>query len=76
MNKIVVGRKYKLFYNKGNPNNRTIHILSIIENQVTYRVWNKYRQWWTYMVKDIYHFEYLFEKGCIKDTGKITELKV
>ena len=73
--KILVGRKYRLYWNKDNPNNRTVHILSIVEDQVTYRAWNKRKQWWAYMVKHISYFEYLAEKDIVKDVGKITELK-
>ncbi len=54
---IVPGTKVKLFYSKHNINNRTFHIVAIVdEDQVVIKQWMKYNQYWSYDVKPLHWF--------------------
>lgn len=69
---VVPGRKVRIFFNKGNVNNRTAHIRAIVdEDQVIYRYWEKGTQRWVYMIESFYYFKLLFQGGnLLESTGK------
>lgn len=61
------GDKYSLFYNPHNSNNKTIHIVSIINDEcIVIATYNR-RKGWIYECKDIYffivNFNYLKYRG-------------
>ena len=64
------GRKVRIFYNKGHFANRTIHIRSIVdEDVVVFAYWRKH-YFWAY---DIYYKEWLkmlFDRGNLISKGK------
>jgi len=62
---IKKGDKYKIFYNRNNPNNRTIHILVVLpeEEIMLYKVWFKHKQYWSYQTESFYGFELLEREG-------------
>lgn len=52
-----VGATYRLFYDDDNHNNKTIHILAIVDNdQVVYKWWGKHKRRWFYDVEWVYFF--------------------
>jgi len=61
------GKKVKLFYSKGNPNNELRHILAIVDDEyIVYKVWRTHKQRWHYRVDSIYGFHSDFEDGNLK----------
>lgn len=65
--RIKPGEKYKIFFEKDNPNNESIQIRSIIdEDQVVYRKLNKDEQSLSYHIGSVYYFELLQAGGVIK----------
>lgn len=61
------GKKVKLFYNEGNPNNELRHIRAIVDDEyIVYRVWSRHKQYWIYHVNWIYDFHLAFEGGNLK----------
>ncbi|WP_321492159.1 hypothetical protein [uncultured Desulfobacter sp.] len=68
--RIKPGEKYKIFFTKNNPNNQTIHIRSIIDDdQVVYRKISKEEQSLSYHIGSVYFFELLQAGGVIKKAG-------
>lgn len=70
MNKLTeypkIGKKYRIYYNKNNVNNLTIHILAIVDkDQYVYKFWNKYKQRWEYDVKHEYYFKLLIRNNSL-----------
>lgn len=62
-----VGKKYRIFWNKDNPNNETIHVRAIVdEDQIVYKQWYSSKQRWMYHVRDILWFDMLKKEGIIK----------
>lgn len=65
--RIKPGEKYNIFFEKDNPNNESIQIRSIIdEDQVIYRKLNKEEQSLSYHIGSVYYFELLQAGGVIK----------
>ena len=61
------GKKVKLFYSKGNPNNELRHIRAIVDGEyIVYKVWWVPNQRWYYRVEWIYSFHLDFEDGNLK----------
>jgi hypothetical protein len=58
------GNKLKIFYNEGNPNNSTIHILGIVDEEIekrktkliVYKKWLKHKKYWDYRVETFLFF--------------------
>lgn len=58
------GKKVRLFYNKGNPNNQLRHIRAIVDDEyIAYKVWSPGKQAWRYYIDWIYSFQLSFEGG-------------
>ncbi len=57
------GETYIEFWNERNINNKTIHILSIVEDHVMFKWKNG---WWIYDVTNIDYFNLLVEKQILK----------
>ena len=58
------GKKVRLFYNEGNPNNELRHILAIVDDEhIVYKVWSKGKQRWRYRVEWMYAFQMALEGG-------------
>ena len=66
---IEVGRKYRIFYGKGNPNNKKIHVRAFIDKYyIVYRSWLKRKRMWRYTIESAYYFESLIRcKVIFKD---------
>ena len=63
-NILIIGNKLKIFYEKGNPNNKLIHILAVVdEDMIVYKYYGKHKQKWFYCVENYYYFFILFEQG-------------
>ena len=65
---IKPGNKIKLFYHKGNFNNKTIHILAIVKDQVIFKTWLKHKKLWSYQIQSLYYFTLAFD--CLNYIGK------
>jgi len=67
MNVVEVGQKYRLFWNKNNINNATIHVRAIVdEYTVVYKKWLRHKNRWCYVVDDISYLSILKEQGVLK----------
>ena len=63
-----VGKKYRIFWGEGNPNNKTIHVRAVVdEYQVVYKQWFSRKQRWCYSVRDMTWFDLLKERNVIKE---------
>nr|WP_319492528.1 hypothetical protein [uncultured Desulfobacter sp.] len=68
--RIKPGEKYKISFEKDNPNNETIHIRLIIdEDQVVYRKIGREEQSSSYHIGSVYYFESLQAGGMIQKAG-------
>ena len=55
---IEIGKKYKIYFSENNINNKTIHVLAIVdEDQVVYKWWSKRKDRWIYVVDDMMWFD-------------------
>lgn len=55
---IEVGDTLRFFYQEGNPNNRTVHVRAIVDDDyIVIRQWSRRRQRWIYTVEDRLYFE-------------------
>lgn len=62
------GKAARIDYGKGNVNNCTRHIIAIVdETIIVYRVWSKYRRTWEYYTSHKFEWEFLLEKGILKE---------
>ncbi len=54
---IKPGEKYRLFYDKGNPNNELVHIRAIVDEEyVVVRYWLRRKRRWCYRVENMLWF--------------------
>lgn len=61
---LKVGNKIKVFYNKGNRNNRLYHVRAIMDDEyVVVKTWVRHKKRWAYSVLDLYWFEIHWEDG-------------
>jgi hypothetical protein len=66
---VEVGKSYRLNYGKGNPNNQTIHVRGIVDDDiVVYRVWRRRWQSWHYVTEPMYFFE--LNESVIKEASR------
>ena len=63
------GTMAKIFYNKGNPNNRTIEIRGVIDDRLVFRQRAKLSDKWFYKIEPLIYFESLHEKGYLQVKG-------
>ena len=64
---IIPGKKLKIFYNKGNFSNRTIHIRGIIDDHyIVIKSWNNHKKMWRYSIETEYYFFLLVKDNFIK----------
>lgn len=63
---IRAGETYRLYYNKGNPNNVRMHIRGIVDEYIVYRVWSKHKQYWCYKIMHPYMAKLSFDSGFLK----------
>ena len=67
---IKPGEKYKIFFAEDNPNNETIHVRSIIdEDQVVYMKISNKKQSLSYHIGSVYYFDLLREGGVFIKAG-------
>ena len=70
MKYLEIDKKYRIFYNKGNPNNQLIHVRAIVDKEyIVYKTWFKRKQYWRYSVDNVHYFKSLFFGG------NLTEIK-
>lgn len=68
---IEPGRTIRIFYNKGNINNRRIHIRKIVDGDVVvYAYWRKYKHYWDYAIYYKYFLKLLFDDDVLFNVGK------
>ena len=66
--KFKIGRKYRIFFDKGNPNNRTIHIRAIVDEEYyVVRYWGKHKRHWIYQIEYKSHLDLLDYAKHIKE---------
>ena len=46
------GQSFHIFYYKGNPNNRLVHVRGIVDDQIVTRSWGYHRCRWLYGVDE------------------------
>lgn len=63
---LVPGTVLRVYYGEGNPNNATIEIRGIVDDQVVYRSGAK----GAYRIVDRYQFELWMEKGRLSKADK------
>lgn len=65
---LVPGTSFSVYYNKGNLNNRQVHVRAIVDDEyVVYRVWFKSKGYFRYNVERIHYFDVLLRNGRIRD---------
>ena len=65
--KLLPGRKFKIYWGKDNLNNKIITIVAIVDgDHVVSKMWSKRKRYYLYTVDDLFWFELLEEKGVIK----------
>ena len=63
---ILPGQSYKLNLGKGNPNNKTMHIRAVVDDEaVVYRVWSRHKQGWRYKLDTLSLFAMYDAAGCL-----------
>ena len=73
--KVKEGYTYRIFYGKGNRNNRRIHVRAIIDqHQVVYAQWSRRWQTYRYYCKTLYEFGMDIDYGHLKRMGR-TKIK-
>lgn len=77
INKIIedfgfkIGYKYKIFFNKNNLNNQTIHLRGIVDSDVfVYCYWRKSKKYYDYKVESAGYLAMLIKDGNISCAGK------
>jgi len=65
---LTTNKKYRIFYNKGNLNNMTIHTLAIVdEGYYVYKYYRKSKMSWYYKVEHAQYFVSLYQAGILKE---------
>jgi len=63
---LVPGKKLRIFYNKGNINNKVVHVRAIVDDdKVVCRWWHKHQGRWVYDVLDLYKLWLMYDLGVI-----------
>ena len=63
---IQVEKSYRIFFSKGNLNNKKIHVLAIVDSYyIVYKYWSKYKQRWHYQVEHENYFNMLIKNNQI-----------
>ena len=63
--KFAPGQTWRVFFNKDNPNNRTLHIRGIVDGEyVVTRTWSL-RKGWMYAVEHVSYLEALADSGTL-----------
>lgn len=62
------GKTLRIFYNKGNVNNKLIHIRAVVDGYtIVFRWWSRKRRNWVYEVEDYYYFYIRFNDGVLRE---------
>ena len=57
----VIGKAYNINFGKGNPNNKKIHVLAVVdEDYYVCKYWQKYKQRWNYNVEHVGFLQLLY----------------
>ena len=63
-----IGKSYKIFYDEGNLNNKTIHVLAVVDdNMIVYKYWRRHKMTWNYTVEHISYFDLLETHRYLKE---------
>jgi len=67
-----VGKSYKIYFGKGNLNNKKVHIEAILDNgeQIVYKHWLAGKQSWNWNVVDKYLFDLYIRNGSLRGLKK------
>jgi hypothetical protein len=61
---LKVGNSYRIFYNKGNPNNMLIHVRAIVDKDyIVTKVWKNCK--WRYRIEYYYLYQLLARDGML-----------
>lgn len=59
---ITPGNSFRIYYGKQNFNNKLIHVRSIVDDYVVFRIWFKRKKYWSYQIEPLYYFQILIDK--------------
>ena len=60
------GKSIRLYYHKGHPYNKLMHIRAIIdEDYVVFKFWTRSRKCWVYRIEHLYSFLLKNESGVL-----------
>ena len=65
-----IGETYKIDFGKKSANNKTVKILSIIEDQIVIKSWSEQKGFYEYSIEDPFYFNFLKAEGLIKKVKK------
>ncbi len=58
------GKSYRIYFGKGNVNNKLIHVRAIVDNtHAVYRSWLRHKGYWGYDVECLYYLGLLLKDG-------------
>jgi hypothetical protein len=63
---IEVGKTYRIHYGAGNINNKTVHVLAIVEGKYVVKWWSRGKRAWMYDVESPYYFAGLMRDGYLR----------
>jgi len=64
LRKIKKGDTIRFFYGqKGNPNNRLVHVRAIVDGQFVIRKWRREKGWWSYSIESPFYLRMSIEGG-------------
>ena len=73
LDKIKVGKKYRIYYGKNNFDNKKIHIVAVVDgDMIIFKWFGKHKQWWHYEIENTYFF-YIRMKQKDKECSLFTE---
>jgi hypothetical protein len=65
---LEIGKSYKLFFGEGNINNKIIHVLAIVDDDMVVYKWYGFRKTrWFYIVDSKYLLELYEKDGSLKE---------
>jgi hypothetical protein len=63
-----IGHKYQIYFTPNNINNKTVHILAIVDDDmIVFKYWLEGKQRWVYLVEWIGLFDLYEKNGNIKE---------
>jgi hypothetical protein len=64
---LAAGQTWRIYFDAGNPNNRTIHIRAVLDGAyIVFRAWSKRKQSWSYAIEPTCYFDFLLREGHLR----------